>query len=112
MIWRSAAAFEFVVLSVHFSHMFANVSIIISLCYYLYICSSGAAYVFYSPDGISGWSQTAKLIASDGAASDNFGQVVSAWENLIVVGSWKDDTSGGGDAGESNFGFVSCARSK
>jgi hypothetical protein len=68
--------------------------------------------VFYSPDGISGWSQTTKLIASDGAAYDDFGEAVSAWGNIIVVGAFRDDNSRGTDAGESNFGFVSCARNE
>ncbi len=47
----------------------------------------GAAYVFVKPS--SGWAnmtQTAKLTASDGAASDNFGDSVSVSGNTVLVG--------------------------
>ena len=55
----------------------------------------GAAYVFYSADGISGWSQTSKLIASDGAAGDYFSRnAVSIHGNVIAVGAADHDPSG------------------
>ena len=56
--------------------------------------------MFTSADGGSGWSQRSKLVASDGAAIDNFGRSVSVWSNVIVVGAVEDDTSAGTDAGE------------
>ena len=34
---------------------------------------SGSAYVFATTDGGATWSETAKLVASDAAASDKFG---------------------------------------
>ncbi len=51
--------------------------------------TQGAAYVFVKP--ASGWAnmtQTAKLTASGGAASDNFGVSVSVSGNTVVVGAW------------------------
>ena len=56
--------------------------------------------MFYSADGVSGWSEVSKLVASDGAAGDGFGFSVSVWSNVIVVGAVEDDTSAGTDAGE------------
>ena len=54
--------------------------------------SSGSAYLFESPEG--GWidaSETAKLTASDGAASDYFGHSVSVSGDTVVVGAPLDD---------------------
>ena len=59
--------------------------------------SSGSAYVYERPGG--GWVTTssfnAKLTASDGAASDNFGQSVSVSGDTVVVGAFLDDDHGG-----------------
>ena len=55
---------------------------------------SGAAYVFYSADGISGWSQASKLVASDASSYDDFGCSVSLKGNVISVGACSADTSG------------------
>ena len=49
--------------------------------------AKGSAYVFYSADGVSGWSEVSKLVASDGAAYNFFGWSVSVWSNVIVVGA-------------------------
>lgn len=60
----------------------------------------GAAYVYVRPAG--GWAamtETAKLTASDGAGSDVFGFAVDIHGNVIVVGAYLDDTTGGADAG-------------
>ena len=54
---------------------------------------SGAAYVFYSADGMSGWSQTSTLVASDAASNDYFGLSVALWDGVTVVGAFYDDTS-------------------
>ena len=57
----------------------------------------GAAYVFTEPS--SGWAdmtQVAKLIASDGAADDDFGVSVSISGNTIVVGA--DGATVGGNS--------------
>jgi uncharacterized repeat protein (TIGR01451 family) len=53
----------------------------------------GSAYVFVKPPG--GWSGTltesAKLMASDGAPSDFFGRSVAVSGNTVVVGAFNDD---------------------
>ncbi|MHC4850859.1 MAG: invasin domain 3-containing protein [Planctomycetota bacterium] len=52
--------------------------------------SSGSAYVFQLQNGI--WTQTARLLASDGRANDVFGQSVGISGDRIVVGAkWRDD---------------------
>ncbi|MCB9421610.1 MAG: FG-GAP repeat protein [Ardenticatenaceae bacterium] len=56
---------------------------------------SGSAYVFIKP--VSGWSnmtQTVKLTAADGAASDSFGTSVAISGDTIVVGSFGDSDNG------------------
>lgn len=58
--------------------------------------SQGAAYVFVKPG--SGWrgtlTQTAKLVASDGAALDLFGFAVAISGDTIVVGEVGNNSSG------------------
>ena len=57
---------------------------------------SGSAYVFVKPG--SGWAdmtQTAKLTAGDGAASDSFAWSVAISGDTIAVGSYLDDDNGG-----------------
>ncbi|GIW39447.1 MAG: hypothetical protein KatS3mg076_0024 [Candidatus Binatia bacterium] len=53
----------------------------------------GAAYVFVRPVG--GWSgtltETAKLLASDGAGGDEFGTSVDLSGDTVVVGAWRAD---------------------
>ena len=58
--------------------------------------NSGSAYVFVKPS--TGWvtaTETAKLTASDGAGSDEFGRSVSVHGDTIVVGAHADDDDGG-----------------
>jgi hypothetical protein len=56
--------------------------------------SKGSVYVFVKPGG--GWADTstfnAKLTASDGAASDNFGNAVAISGDTVVVGAYGDDS--------------------
>ncbi len=54
---------------------------------------SGSAYVF-TYDG-SGWTETVKLIASDGEAHDLFGHSLSVSGRTIVVGALGDADNGG-----------------
>jgi len=54
--------------------------------------SSGSVYVFES-DGEGGWVES-KLVASDGAGSDQFGKAVSTAGDRIVVGAHLDDDAG------------------
>jgi len=64
--------------------------------------SSGSAYVFVGND--TEWTQVAKLVASDGAAADQFGGSVSISGDTAVVGACGDDDKGG-DSG-SAYVFV------
>ena len=49
--------------------------------------------MFYSANGISGWSQASKLIASDGVQGDYFGVSVAMSDNMIAVGATFADSS-------------------
>ena len=57
----------------------------------------GAAYVF--TESASGWTQTAKLTASDGAAYDRFGSSVAISGNTLVVGAPYATVGGVSDRG-------------
>jgi hypothetical protein len=63
---------------------------------------SGSAYVFLR-SGTS-WSEQAKLLASDGAASDYFGISVSISGDYAVVGAYQDDDKGS-DSGSAYIGY-------
>lgn len=54
--------------------------------------NSGSVYVFTRNE--SGWSQQAKLVASDAASGDWFGYGVSLSGNTVVVGAPNDDVKG------------------
>ena len=54
--------------------------------------SSGAAYVFNRDGGI--WTEQAKLVPSDAADGDLFGQAVALDGDAIIVGSFFDDDLG------------------
>lgn len=58
--------------------------------------AGGAAYVFGRVGGT--WSQEAKLLASDGAAWDQFGRSVAVSSGTAVIGAWHHD-AGAADAG-------------
>ena len=60
--------------------------------------TSGSAYIFVR--GVNGWTQQAKLLASDGVARDTFGVSVAISGDVAVVGAnmW-EDASSGADAG-------------
>jgi hypothetical protein len=58
---------------------------------------SGAAYIFEN-DG-SGWSEVAKLLASDGSSGDSFGGAVTISGGVAVVGARDDDNASGFEAG-------------
>ena len=58
--------------------------------------NSGSAYVFSRSGG--GWSQQAKLTASDHAADDRFGRSVAISGDTAVIGAFLDD-DGGTDSG-------------
>ena len=53
---------------------------------------SGSAYIFDFAGGV--WSQTTKLTATDGAASDNFGYSLSLSGDRALIGAYLDDDHG------------------
>ena len=53
---------------------------------------SGSAYVFEKIDNV--WTQTAKLLASDGAPGDYFGEQVSISGDTAIVGAGGNDSLG------------------
>ena len=62
------------------------------------VTNSGSVYVYYLSD--DGWTQQAKLKASDGAANDfSFGASVSISENTVVVGANQADSENGENSG-------------
>lgn len=68
--------------------------------------NAGSAYIFVRSGGV--WTQQAHLIASDGAASDQFGYDVAIDGDIAVVGADWDDTPAGTNAG-SAYVFVRTA---
>ena len=64
---------------------------------------AGSAYVFVRSGEI--WTQQAKLIASDAAPNDQFGNSVSISGDTAVIGAYGDDLTGGSDTG-SAYVFV------
>src|SRR6266498_2801917 len=59
--------------------------------------SRGSAYVFARNGGV--WSQQQKLLASDAAAGDAFGESVAISGGTVVVGAMGDDGAAGRDQG-------------
>jgi hypothetical protein len=64
---------------------------------------TGSAYVFVRSG--TTWTEQQKLVASDGAAFDEFGNAVSISADTVAVGAGRDDTPGGVDTG-SAYVFV------
>ena len=54
--------------------------------------NSGSAYVYVRSNGV--WSEQAKLTASDGASSDDFGLSASIDGDTAVIGAYGDDDNG------------------
>jgi hypothetical protein len=52
----------------------------------------GSVYI-YSATG-NAWSCQNKILASDGAASDQFGIAVSVYDNTALIGAYGDDDKG------------------
>ena len=70
--------------------------------------NKGAAYVFTKP-GLGGWAdatETAKLTASDGAASDEFGISVAVHGDTVVLGAHKYDVGGGTEKASAGAAYV------
>ena len=64
---------------------------LINSCIYVYL-NVGSVYLFYSSDGVSGWTEMAKLVDLNGAASDSVGISVSMYGNMLAVGAIGVDT--------------------
>jgi hypothetical protein len=57
--------------------------------------SSGSAYIFsHDQGGADNWGEVKKLLASDGAAGDEFGYSVSISGDTAIVGAMWDDDNG------------------
>jgi hypothetical protein len=69
-------------------------------------CDVGAAYIFSKDQGgVNNWGQVKKLIASDDARNDNFGNSVSISSNTVVIGaSHEDHDTDGNGTDDSNPG--------
>lgn len=55
---------------------------------------SGSAHVYRYDAGSGTWKEEAKLLASDGAAGDFFGESVSLSGDLVAIGACQDDDNG------------------
>ena len=68
------------------------------------LADAGSAYVYERIQGGASWTESAKLTAGDGAGdSDQFGISVSLDGDTILVGAFRDNNSGGPDAGAAHF---------
>jgi hypothetical protein len=69
------------------------------------LSGAGAAYVFNKDaGGTDNWGQVKKLVASDRAIDDNFGNSLAISSNLIVVGVNLEDEDASGNSTLSNAG--------
>ncbi len=58
-------------------------------------CDLGSAHVFQNLDSSGNhWTQVAKLLASDNAADNRFGESISMYHNLIAVRAPSDKEAG------------------
>jgi len=82
--WAVSISGETAVVGAHFADVGSNLG-------------QGAAYIFERNGGtLGGWGQVARLTASDGAASDGFGQAVAIFGDKVVIGA---SGAGAGDQG-------------
>lgn len=65
---------------------------------------AGSAYIYERTGG--SWSQTQKIVASDRAKNDNFGNSVAISGDLIVIGAPKEDHDPAGSNSISNSGSL------
>ena len=61
------------------------------------VTDCGAVYVFQNVNG--SWIEKGELLASDGAAGDQYGASLCVKGNTLVVGAWLDDGLAGNDTG-------------
>ena len=60
----------------------------------------GSAYIFYSADSNSAWTQVSHIFSNDGFTKDYFGSSISVFQNVVAVGAHWDDTARGADTGK------------
>ena len=71
--------------------------------------ATGSAYVFVrSAPGAPGWTEDAKLTASDAAAGDRFGDAVFVSGNTAVIGAYGDDRGVATNAGAAYMFELGC----
>ena len=58
-----------------------------------YAFNTGSAYFYINNDGLL-WSETSKVVASDGSEGSSFGYSVGLHGNTAVIGSHLDDSKG------------------
>ncbi|MDX1430576.1 MAG: FG-GAP repeat protein, partial [Rhodothermales bacterium] len=65
--------------------------------------NAGAVYIFRQSECSASepcsWVLEQKILAADGEANDFFGAAVAIKEDRLIAGAWRDDHSGGVDAG-------------
>jgi len=68
---------------------------------------AGSAYIF-ERDSTGKWNQLQKIVASDRAVVDNFGNSVSISDNYAIVGAYREDedTAGGNTLGAAGSAYV------
>ena len=69
------------------------------------LLSAGSAYVF-ERNGLGGWNEVQKIVASDRAVDDNFGSSISISGNYAIVGAVNEDEDATGNNALSNAGSV------
>jgi len=65
--------------------------------------NQGSAYVFTRPPAGTTWTQQAKLLAADGAASDEFGRSVGFSGDMVIVGANLDNIAAASDQGSASI---------
>ena len=60
---------------------------------------SGSAYIYHQDPETKEWIFQQKLVADDGAVSDEFGESVAIYGSTLVVGASSDDTDKGVNRG-------------
>ena len=65
--------------------------------------NQGSAYVFTRPPAGTTWTQQAKLLAADGAASDDFGRSVGVSGDIAIIGAGLDNIAAASDQGSASI---------
>ncbi|MEE8154787.1 MAG: FG-GAP repeat protein [Phycisphaerales bacterium] len=68
-------------------------------------CNAGGAYVFRFDPKTSTWNETQKLLASDAAPNDSFGDSVALFDDILVIGAHSTDDNGNNSGSAYLFRF-------